>query len=601
MKLNILLLAILLAFCIYVHADDVSIDNGMKEEEEEELANISSEDKISQLVMVATATSAIPKTVISTKTIPTNLIQTTTAPTAPTILPDTTVSNSETLTKTTITFEYNDNGITKYNSIATYVPEKVGDAVIKCDNTDLDKICDYDSDDCFLSYDDFQFQSTRTCRIFTTKAKGVFLTGDYLPFTTTNYPREKICRKYSTYTTYEKSKIIHSYYEKKSAFPATLTCVTVQEYDITVFTTDKYTSCYSSEVTSTSSSYTSYTTPTTTPVVIPEDQKITTVYFSLNRVTMTSAVMTVPKTIQGHIVARCNKPDKPEENPYYSLKRRDVTVDTSDRVVSRAFSTKTISSNVNNSSTSSKVVIKSETITTSTPGTIKTGKTIPSSYSYITRYYTERPNPDGFIDQYGNYYDNFKQLNDTDDLSKCKFYTSTQNPDTVKTKYSTEDHCYLTKSYITPTYYDTQAVITEIEKEPITDNKYRKTVTSAEILTQFPSTTFQLYCAKTFPSESIPITITTTTTTTVNSPVVSTSVKTTKCIPEIITITEKDISTVTEKETVTVTVYEDDTPADDSQCASKWAQCGGTGFKGPTCCQSGTTCRKLNEYYSQCV
>ncbi|OUM66099.1 carbohydrate-binding module family 1 protein [Piromyces sp. E2] len=34
-------------------------------------------------------------------------------------------------------------------------------------------------------------------------------------------------------------------------------------------------------------------------------------------------------------------------------------------------------------------------------------------------------------------------------------------------------------------------------------------------------------------------------------------------------------------------------------CAGLWAQCGGQGFNGPTCCNQGT-CKKINDYYSQC-
>jgi hypothetical protein len=33
----------------------------------------------------------------------------------------------------------------------------------------------------------------------------------------------------------------------------------------------------------------------------------------------------------------------------------------------------------------------------------------------------------------------------------------------------------------------------------------------------------------------------------------------------------------------------------------QWAQCGGTGFTGPTTCVSGYSCIVNNPYYSQCV
>ncbi|KAI0784368.1 cellobiohydrolase II [Abortiporus biennis] len=35
--------------------------------------------------------------------------------------------------------------------------------------------------------------------------------------------------------------------------------------------------------------------------------------------------------------------------------------------------------------------------------------------------------------------------------------------------------------------------------------------------------------------------------------------------------------------------------------AQTWQQCGGIGWSGPTTCVSGTTCTKLNDYYSQCI
>lgn len=37
------------------------------------------------------------------------------------------------------------------------------------------------------------------------------------------------------------------------------------------------------------------------------------------------------------------------------------------------------------------------------------------------------------------------------------------------------------------------------------------------------------------------------------------------------------------------------------QCAPEYAQCGGQGFTGPTCCVSNTTCVVANEFYSTCV
>jgi hypothetical protein len=42
-------------------------------------------------------------------------------------------------------------------------------------------------------------------------------------------------------------------------------------------------------------------------------------------------------------------------------------------------------------------------------------------------------------------------------------------------------------------------------------------------------------------------------------------------------------------------------PEPQPTCAARWAQCGGQGWSGSTCCQSGSTCTASNEWYSQCV
>ncbi|KAG4106467.1 hypothetical protein H8356DRAFT_1025970 [Neocallimastix lanati (nom. inval.)] len=100
-------------------------------------------------------------------------------------------------------------------------------------------------------------------------------------------------------------------------------------------------------------------------------------------------------------------------------------------------------------------------------------------------------------------------------------------------------------------------------------------------------------------TKTLPISKTTTTTTRTKTLPISTT-KSTKCIPITVTVTEKE--TITKKETVTVTVKSNPTSAeDDRKCAAKYEQCGGINFNGPTCCQSGSTCRELNQYYSQCI
>lgn len=36
-------------------------------------------------------------------------------------------------------------------------------------------------------------------------------------------------------------------------------------------------------------------------------------------------------------------------------------------------------------------------------------------------------------------------------------------------------------------------------------------------------------------------------------------------------------------------------------CGSQWSQCGGIGWNGPTCCASGSTCVRQNDFYFQCL
>lgn len=42
-------------------------------------------------------------------------------------------------------------------------------------------------------------------------------------------------------------------------------------------------------------------------------------------------------------------------------------------------------------------------------------------------------------------------------------------------------------------------------------------------------------------------------------------------------------------------------PGGGSDCAAKFGQCGGQGWTGPKCCQSGSTCTYSNDWYSQCL
>jgi hypothetical protein len=63
-----------------------------------------------------------------------------------------------------------------------------------------------------------------------------------------------------------------------------------------------------------------------------------------------------------------------------------------------------------------------------------------------------------------------------------------------------------------------------------------------------------------------------------------------------VTTTPVKTSTTTTATTTTTT-----SSGGGSTCAAQWAQCGGIGFSGATCCQSGSTCTFSNAYYSQCL
>lgn len=61
-------------------------------------------------------------------------------------------------------------------------------------------------------------------------------------------------------------------------------------------------------------------------------------------------------------------------------------------------------------------------------------------------------------------------------------------------------------------------------------------------------------------------------------------------------------TTTTPVTSTPVTTTTSTTPGPTSgNCAARCGQCGGQGFTGPTCCQAGSTCQALNQFYSQCV
>jgi len=67
--------------------------------------------------------------------------------------------------------------------------------------------------------------------------------------------------------------------------------------------------------------------------------------------------------------------------------------------------------------------------------------------------------------------------------------------------------------------------------------------------------------------------------------------------------TTTSTATSLNNDSVTVTTAEKEVPTeamDMKPCAPKWGQCGGIGYKGPTCCQSGD-CHEYNPWYSQFI
>lgn len=57
----------------------------------------------------------------------------------------------------------------------------------------------------------------------------------------------------------------------------------------------------------------------------------------------------------------------------------------------------------------------------------------------------------------------------------------------------------------------------------------------------------------------------------------------------------------TSTRTSTTTSSSPTTSAPGTNCQAKYAQCGGQGWSGSTCCASGSTCKVSNQYYSQCL
>jgi len=175
--------------------------------------------------------------------------------------------------------------------------------------------------------------------------------------------------------------------------------------------------------------------------------------------------------------------------------------------------------------------------------------------------------------------------------TNCELSFKTSNPLPVVT--------YLEQ----PVIITTTTTTTTTKKIP--DNINTTTTTTTATTTTTKQIPINTTTTTTTTTKQLPVT-TTTTTTTKQLPVTTTTTTTTKqppittkCLPITITVTEKEKIIVTEKETITVTIKSE--PTNKVDCAKKWGQCGGVGFSGPTCCESGSVCKEHNQYYSQCI
>nr|AXF92943.1 polysaccharide monooxygenase [Humicola insolens] len=79
-------------------------------------------------------------------------------------------------------------------------------------------------------------------------------------------------------------------------------------------------------------------------------------------------------------------------------------------------------------------------------------------------------------------------------------------------------------------------------------------------------------------------------------------------VPPVVTTTSApaQVTTTTSSRTtslpqITTTFATSTTPPPPAATQSKWGQCGGNGWTGPTVCAPGSSCNKLNDWYSQCI
>jgi len=469
---------------------------------------------------------------------------------------------------------------------------------------------------CYRSYGEFENTYVgNTCTIFTSK------TNDPVPAATEYVQQTSICHpeQYVSTRTLDKSTLSSSGFSTHGGKD-----ISVRTFQ-TIYTLEYYTeNRYTCKPTT--------TTTTTKPTVTSLSPSVSVdLYFTMNhRYGIFSHYLYIPRTLMGKdIDARCHEgsgPSKQVTTRYYAkaLSKRANTT----KVIPNTSATATITT----TTTTVKPVktipssVVSSTTTTLKTSTTKIGKTIPSTLlvssssstttAATTTTTTKKTKtiPTSTITPTSSYLPNYY----CDGHDHCYNYyskvTFNNIPSTICTLFTEEPSPPFSMDVIEvchPTVKPTQTyVFTDVttftdlpRATTIYDDNYRTDI-SYVYFAETTRTGYTTFCQYSATENS------TTTTTTVEEETTSVAVieptpiptptTSTKCLPVYVTVTEKQKVTVTEKETVTVTVHEKQ-ENEDRTCASKWQQCGGSGYTGPTCCESGSTCRKLSDYYSQCI
>jgi len=278
---------------------------------------------------------------------------------------------------------------------------------------------------------------------------------------------------------------------------------------------------------------------------------------------------TVPTTTTTTTISTINTTTKTVPISTTTTKTVPTSTTTTKTVPTSTTTTKTVPT----STTTTKTVPTSTTTTKTVPTSTTTTKTVPTSTT------TTKTVP-------------------TSTTTTKTVPTSTTTTKTVPT--STTTTKTVPTSTTTTKTVPTSTTTTKTVPTSTTTTKTVPTSTTTTKTVPTSTTTTKTIPTSTTTTKTVP----TSTTTTKTVPTSTTTTKTvpisTKCLPITKTVTVKE--TITKKEIVTVTVKVTPTNVvDDKNCASKYAQCGGVGFNGPTCCQSGSTCHEVNKYYTQCI